>query len=639
MSLSVIRSCLLCAQIAWSTSAAAATTITPDPPDIVVTATRVPTPLDQVLAPMLVIDRARIEDSAATDAADLLRFNAGLDLARNGGPGQTTSLFIRGAESNHTLVLVDGVRINPGTIGLAGLQNISPSMIERIEVVKGPRSALYGTDAIGGVINVITRRGADTGWTAELGYGDYDTQEANVTGGFATDRIEFDLGVSWLDSDGFPTRTDDDTDRGYENFNGLAQLRGDLGPAEVALRYWTAQGTSEYSDFFLTPVDQDFETTTSALTVAWPVGESARLELGASRFEDSIQQNQSPDFLQTLRDAVNAQADWRAGIHELGAGAMYSHERASSESYGDSVRAVTDVLSLFVQDRFQAGAHRVLLALGYTDHETAGNAFTWNAEYGYALGDATVLYGLAGTGFRAPDATDRYGFGGNPSLEPEQSLNLEIGVRHGFSERHAVSLAAFRNDIDDLIEFVTLSYDPFTGENRNVDEARIDGLEAAYEYSGKNWNARVQAILQDPRNLTTDQQLYRRARESLTVSLQRAFGPVALGLDVLATSDRKDFGFPQPVTLDGYVLANLNATWQATRTVAVTARVENLLDEQYELAHTFNTPDRGLYLTLRYSPGVRAPAVVSRKADLTTNAGAYSAQESHSDREQPWVTD
>ncbi len=226
MSLSVIRSCLLCTQIAWSASAAAATTITPDPPDIVVTATRVPTPLDQVLAPMLVIDRARIEDSAATDAADLLRFNAGLDLARNGGPGQTTSLFIRGAESNHTLVLVDGVRINPGTIGLAGLQNISPSMIERIEVVKGPRSALYGTDAIGGVINVITRRGADTGWTAELGYGDYDTQEANVTGGFATDRIEFDLGVSWLDSDGFPTRTDDDTDRGYENFNGMAQLRG-----------------------------------------------------------------------------------------------------------------------------------------------------------------------------------------------------------------------------------------------------------------------------------------------------------------------------------------------------------------------------------------------------------------------------
>jgi vitamin B12 transporter len=588
---------------------------------------------------MLVIDRARLEGSAATDAADVLRFSAGLDLGRNGGPGQTTSIFIRGADSNHTLVLIDGIRMNPGTIGLAPLQNISPSMIERIEVVKGPRSSLYGTDAIGGIINVITRRGADTGWAAELGYGDYDTQEASLTGGFATKRFDFDLGMSWLDSAGFPTRADDDTDRGYDNFNAMAQLRGEVGPAEVALRYWTAQGTSEYSDFFLTPVDQDFDSSTSALTVAWPAGESARVELGATRFEDRTEQNQSADFLETVRYAATAQADWRAGIHGLGAGALYSHERASSESFGDAVRAETDMLTVFVQDRFEARAHRALLALGYTDHETAGNAFTWNAEYGYAIGGSTLLYGLAGTGFRAPDATDRYGYGGNPSLEPERSLNLEFGVRHRLNERHAVSLSAFRNDIDDLIEFVTLSFDPFVGENRNVDEARIEGVEAAYEYRGGPWSARIEAIHQDPRNLTTDEQLYRRARNSLTVSAQRAFGPVSLGLDVLATGDRKDFGFPEPVILDGYVLANLNATWQMSRAIAVTARLENLLDEQYELADNYNTPDRGLYVTLRYAPGARAAATVTDAPVPTAASGAYSAIASRRDREQPWVTD
>jgi vitamin B12 transporter len=634
----VLRTAFLCSTLIGSVSVAAAPANVPDKQEIVVTATRMPTPLVEVLAPVLVIDRARIEGSAATDAADVLRFNAGLDLARNGGPGQTTAIFIRGADSNHTLVMVDGVRINPGTIGLAGLQNISPSMIERIEVVKGPRSALYGTDAIGGVINVITRRGVDTGWTAQLGYGDYDTQEASVSGAFATNRFELGLGASWLDSDGFPTRTDDDTDRGYENFNGMAQLRGDVGVAEVLLRYWTARGTSEYSDFFLTPVDQDFDTSTSTLTVAWPAGETARFEFGATRFEDRIQQNQSADYLETLRDAWNAQVDWRAGIHQLGTGAMYSHERAASESYGDAMRAVTDVLNVFVQDRFQSGAHRVLLALGYTDHETAGNAFTWNAEYGHALGEATLLYGLAGTGFRAPDASDRFGFGGNPALDPERSLNIEFGVRHRVNEHHALSLAAFRNDIHDLIEFVTLSFDPFVGENRNVDEARIEGVEATYEYSAGPWRARVEAIHQDPRNLTTGQQLYRRARSSLTVSAQRAYGPVTLGFDVLATGQRKDVGFPKPVTLDGYVLANLNATWQATRAVAVTARIENLLDSQYELADTFNTPDRGLYLALRYAPGPRAEVTSSRGPDPAT-AGAYSALASRSDREQAWATD
>jgi vitamin B12 transporter len=621
------RYLLLLAGAGCATMAAASDSI-PNASHVVVTATRIPTPIDEVLAPVIVIDRAAIERSVATDVTELLRFHAGLDLGRNGGPGQTTAVFIRGAESNHTLVLVDGVRINPGTIGLAALQNIPPGMVERIEVVKGPRSALYGTDAIGGVINVITRRGARDGWSAEVGYGDYDTTQANLGGGFAAGPLEIDLGVSYLDSAGFPTRTTDDTDRGYDNLSASAQLRADVGPAEVALRHWRTEGTSEYSDFFLTPVDQDFETSTTSLSIAGPVGSAVRAELGASRLEDRIEQNQSPDFLRTVRDTVDVQADWRAaGGHALAAGAQFSQEDASSESFGDRMNARTDMLNLFVQDQFGRGPHRALVALGYTDHETAGDAVTWNLEYGYALAGGTLLYGLAGTGFRAPDATDRYGFGGNPDLEPERSQSLEAGVRHRFNERHSASLSAFRNDIEDLIEFVTLSYDPFLGENRNVDEARIEGIEAAYEYDAAPWRLRVEAIHQDPRNVQTDEVLLRRARDSVTVSAQRAFGPVAVGLDVLAAGERRDFGFPQPVTLDSYVLANLTARWQVSRTVALTGRVENLLDEQYELAHTFNTPDRGVYVSVSYAPGDPAPTTVAARPrrDSGATRSAYSA--------------
>jgi vitamin B12 transporter len=267
---------------------------------------------------------------------------------------------------------------------------------------------------------------------------------------------------------------------------------------------------------------------------------------------------------------------------------------------------------------------------------------TWNLEYGYVLRGATLLYGLAGTGFRAPDATDRYGFGGNPSLEPERSRNLELGLRHRISPRHSVSLAAFRNDIDDLIEFVTLSYDPFAGENRNVDEARIEGLEAAYEFEDGPWRARVEAIHQDPRNRTTGALLMRRARDSMTASVQRAIGPVALGIDVLAAGERKDFGFPSPVTLDSYVLANFTASWQATRSLALVGRIENLFDEQYELAHTFNTPDRGVYLSVRYAPARNEPgAVAASLAPTATPAsrGAYSAGMRHPRQEQTWATD
>ena len=573
-------------------------------PDIVVTATRVPTPIDEVIAPVLVIDRETIERSAATDAADLLRFHAGLDLGRNGGPGQTTAVFIRGAESNHTLVLVDGVRINPGTIGLAPLQTIPPEMIERIEVVKGPRSALWGTDAIGGVINIVTRRGSRDGWSAEAGYGDYDTRKASLNGGAALGHhADFDFGVSWLDSAGFPTRTTDRTDRGFNNLSTSGQLRAQLGQAEIALRHWSAAGTTEYSDFFLTPVDQDFSTATTAAELRFPVTARGQARVTVDHFADRIDQNQSSDYLHTTRDTADVQFDWTATASQsLGTGAMVSREKAGSESYGEVMHADTNSLDLYVQDRIASGPHRAMVALGYTDHQTAGSQLTWNLEYGYALSARTQVYGLTGSGFRAPDATDRYGFGGNPDLKPERSRNIEAGLRHTLGEKQTLEFSVFRNDISDLIEFVTLSYDPFAGENRNVAQARIEGIEAAWAYAGGGWQARVEAIYQDPRNRQDDSVLLRRARESLTVSLARALGPVVLGFDMLATGDRKDFGYPQPVTLGGYVLANLTAQWQATRSLALVARVENLLNSQYELASTFNTPDRGVYLTLRYAP-------------------------------------
>ena len=596
---------LLAIAPALALASGAATSEAPLQPTVVVTATRVPVPVTEVLAPVVVIDRATIERSVASDAADLLRFHAGMELARTGGPGQPAAVFIRGAESNHTLVLVDGVRINPGTIGQPALQNLTPDMIERIEIVKGPRSALWGTDAIGGVVNVVTRRGSRDGWVAEVGYGDYDTRKAALNGGFGlgTDAA-LDFGVSWLDSDGFPTRTTDDVDRGYDNLSANLQLRADLGPAEVALRHWQATGTAEYSDFFLTPVDQDYVTATTAAELRVPFDARGVARVAVSHLDDEIDQNQSTDHLQTKRDTVEAQYDWTAGGHHaLGVGASYFTEDADSVSFGAPMRAETDSTGLYVQDRITHGPHLALLALGYTDHETAGSAVTWNAEYGLEFNQGrTRGFVLAGSGFRAPDATDRYGYGGNPDLEPERSRNYEIGLRHELTARQSVELSAFRTDIDDLIEFVVTDFATFEGVNRNVAEARTRGVEAGWRYDGERWQARVGAIYQEPRNLTEDINLYRRAEESLTAAVTRAFGPVLLGLDVLATGERTDVGFPQPVTLDSYVLANLTAQWQATPRLTLLARVENLLDEDYELASTYNTPGRGVYVTLRYTP-------------------------------------
>ena len=156
--------------------------------ETMVTATRTETPVSDVLAPVILINRDDLARSLAPDISALLQFHAGIDIARNGGPGQTTSVFIRGTDSNHATVLVDGVRINPGTIGGAQIQNVSPDVVDRIEIVKGPRSTLYGTDAIGGVINIITRRYPTSGFDASVGYGRYDTREASFSAGFRGDQ-------------------------------------------------------------------------------------------------------------------------------------------------------------------------------------------------------------------------------------------------------------------------------------------------------------------------------------------------------------------------------------------------------------------------------------------------------------------
>ena len=580
-----------------STAAVAAEPMEP----VVVTATRTAQPLYDSLESVEVITREELERLPAGDVADALRLRAGIEVARTGGPGQQTSLFLRGTESNHVLVMVDGVRINPGTIGSAALQNLTPQMIERIEVVKGPRSTLYGSDAIGGVINIVTRQGAATGAAAEVGGGSFATRSAGLAATLAGTSTAASLSAYWLDSEGFPTRDGDDTPRGYRNLTVNGSVRGTAGGVALAARAWHASGTSEYSDFFVTPVDQDFVNSAFSLEAAIEPARNWRSRLLVGHATDDIGQNQSPDFLRTRRWQLDWQNDVAVGEHhELTAGMLLQDEDAESESYGLGFDTHTATRLFYVQDQASLGPHRLLLAAGYTDHDSFGGHLTWNAEYGLALGGASALWLAAGTAFRAPDATDRYGFGGNPALEPESSQSIEVGLRHRVGTGHQLSLVVFRNDIDDLIQYVITDYTTYEGENGNVEQARITGIEAAWEFSGGPWFARAAATLQDPRDLETDTLLLRRARANLTFALARQFGPHEVAVDVLAAGDREDFGFPEPVHLEGYVLANVSARVSLPRSWTLAARLENLLDTQYELARGYNTMDRSLFISLRH---------------------------------------
>jgi vitamin B12 transporter len=325
-----------------------------------------------------------------------------------------------------------------------------------------------------------------------------------------------------------------------------------------------------------------------------------------SRIEDEIVQNQA-DFLgnfaavRTRRNAADWQNDVRIGAHQLlTAGVLVTQEETLSTESFAPFDEDTNTGMVFAQDRIDFARHDLLLAAAYLDHETFGEQTTWNAEYGIDVTAGTRLIAAAGTGFRAPDSTDRFGFGGNPALDPEHSRNYELSLVQRFGARQQLRLSAFRNEIDDLIVFVVTDPVTFEGQNENVERARIDGVELAYEYDTPTWRLRAQAIAQDPRNLTTDEKLVRRASESLTLALAKALGAHEVGFDVLLSGRREDFGIPEPIELDSYALVNLYARFALVRGLSLQVRLENAFDEQYELASTYNTPDRSVFVALRY---------------------------------------
>ncbi|MDX1517453.1 MAG: TonB-dependent receptor [Woeseiaceae bacterium] len=580
---------LLLAGVLLSAGASAADISAAD--NIIVTATRTEISVDDAIVPVRVITRDDIELSLATDLAELLRFEAGIDIGRNGGPGQATSVFMQGTESNHTLVLVDGVRINPGTIGGAAVQHIAPEMIERVEIVKGARSSLFGTDAIGGVINIITRDADEAYVDAGAGGGSFSTRTAHLSAGAGTDNGKIGATVGWTGTDGFAPRIESDTRRGYDNLSLNIFGSRKLGSSDVSVRHWRADGNVEYLDFFLSPVDQDYKNSATALQVDTPFAGRGNSKLIVSHSVDEIRQRQAPDFVESTRLTLDWQYSHAFANHTLTGGIYAVDENAESLSFGSGFDEDTDVRAVFLQDQVLFGRHRAFAAVRLSDHESFGNETTWNAEYAFDLSDDWTVSAGLGRAFRAPDATDRFGFGGNPDLQPE-IVAIQLGLRYSAGNRHRFDLELYRNDLDDLIEF-----DLATFMLVNVDEAEIRGAQVGYEYRGDAFTVRTELVNQRADNKATGERLLRRAENSATLTYTQNIGAHRIGISVLASGDREDFGGAE---LDSYVLVNLTGQLQLGRTLSLNARIENLFDEDYETAASFRMQELSGFVELRY---------------------------------------
>ncbi len=274
------------------------------------------------------------------------------------------------------------------------------------------------------------------------------------------------------------------------------------------------------------------------------------------------------------------------------AGLFASEENAQSPSFDPAFDGDTAVRAAFLQDQWTHGPHRAFVALRLTDHETFGNQTTWNAEYAIEVSDAWRVSAGLGRAFRAPDAADRFGFGGDPELQPEVSKEMQLGLRFAPGGRHRVDIEFYASNIDDLIEF-----DFQTLTLKNIDQAEIRGAQLGYAYQGDAFSLRAGVVRQQADNRTTGSRLLRRAEESMTLSYLQNIGEHRLGISVLASGDREDFGGAR---LAGYVLTNLTGQIRLGKSWQLNARIENLFDRRYETAANFRMQSRGASIELRY---------------------------------------
>ena len=590
---------------------------------VVVTASRTEQTQSQVLAASTVIDRAEIERLQPRSLADLLRGTPGVSIANNGGPGKSTSVFLRGTESDHVLVLVDGVKIGSATSGTAAFQDIPVDQIERIEIVRGPYSSLYGSDALGGVIQIFTRRpqGAFVP-NVSVGIGSYDTLRGSV--GFAGRGTQgwYSVEASHDQTDGINACRGKPSPRGGGCFtyepdrdgyrNNALSLKGGWRFDEQ----WDADATAtraEGRNHYDGTSSNFAESATQVLggRVRYKPAKDVQITANLGRSEDLSTDYENGDYADTFnthRDLASLQADLgriggSAGLTTVGFDWQRDRVVGSTDYFVDARRNH----ALFAQWQQEFGDSSVQGSLRHDENSQFGGKTTGSLQYGYALTKSLRVTGSYGTAFKAPTFNDLYYPDyGNPDLAPETSRNWELGIR-GTPGWGNWSLNAFQNEIDHLIVFdssLTGPLFPFGGAN-NIDRSRIRGVELAADTTLGQWRLAGNATWLQPEDRSDDgtrgNLLPRRARRTANVDVDRSFGALSIGASVFASGYRYD-DTANLNRLGGYALTDLRMAYAFDAAWKVELAAKNVFDRHYETARYFNQPGRNWMLTLRYQP-------------------------------------
>jgi len=580
---------------------------------VVVTATRQETRESELLADVTVIDHAEIDRQAGGTVVDLLGRQAGLQFARNGGPGTSASLYMRGADPTQTKVLVDGISINSMDASGSPLANIPLASIDHIEIVRGPASTLYGADAVSGVIQIFTRK-AEPGVKADgfVGYGTQSTFQSNAGLSIGQDKWRLRVEGNRQSSNGISARTHainyDADDDGYYNTGGAVSLS--VLPAqgqEVGFNYRHNEGRSYYDNF---DGKGTYNTHADFANTQWQFYAKNRL---ASFWNSTLRYGEAEDKrtdyaspVGTYLNTHNQQIGWQNDI-DLPLGRLLAAvERQQQKGRADASQS------------FDAGDHIAnnSVLLGWTaslgrhswqvngrrdDNSSFGGKNTYSASYGYQITPSLRARLSYGTAFKAPSIYQLYTpYYGNPDLKAETGRNREVGLVWE-DDRQVASLTYYHNTITNMIDWVMTDPVNFSGQYENVAKARLQGVTLAYDGRFGDWRLHGTYDWLDATDGDTGHTLARRARNKLVAGASHFWGPLEAGAEVVAVGSRFNDA-DESVRLGGYSLVNLTARYAVSKSLAIEGRVDNLFDKHYELVQGYGTPGISAFVGVRYTP-------------------------------------
>lgn len=570
--------------------------------ETVITATRTEQPLMDLVADVSIIDRETIESSGLGALADVLARLPGVEISRNGGPGSTTSVFLRGAESRFTAVYIDGARVDSQSTGGAPWESIPLGLIDRIEVLRGPAGAVYGSDAIGGVVQIFTKKGEGAPQASVgVGVGSLRSTHAEASLSGSTGVVDYAVGVQNKTSLGFNARTlataNPDRD-GYRNNAGYARVGAQLNRDQRIEATLLGSNMNSGYDASLRADDRNMHRLYAA-GLNWMARWSDRYSTRLSVNESADTYTTQPSVYQTktrLRGYL-LQNDWKLDLGSVSA----ALERKEDTLVNNPINRSRSQDALALGYGLRLREHTLQLNVRHDRDSEFGAHNTGSVAYGYALTPAWRATASAGTAFRAPTLYQRFSEYGLAGLQPETSRNLEAGLRYQQGSS-LFGVVVYRNKVSNLISFggAGTCASAF-GCYANTGRAQYSGATFTGEQRLGSVLLRGSLDVQDPKDLTTNKQLARRARQHGLLGAETRYGQWLLGAEAQWSGRRYD-NAANTVTLGGYTLFNLRASTEIAPDWKLLARVDNLADKAYQLANTYANPGRQLYVGLLWSP-------------------------------------